>query len=93
MRSILSKIRSFASVRFFNALTLVSQAANGLLLGGNPDESISARCFRQGKLDADAGWYRAMKMVDTLFWLFQKDHCHKAWLTDYNHALKIVRQY
>lgn len=93
MKSILSNLKSFTSVRFFNALTLLSQSANGLLLGGNPDESISARCFRQGELDGDAGWYRAMKVVDFLFRPFQKQHCHKAWLTDYNHALKIVRQY
>lgn len=93
MRSILSKAKAFTSVRFFNALTLLSQTANGLILAGNPDESISARCYRQGELDGHAGWYRAMKVVDFIFSPFQKKHCYKAWLTDYNHALKIVRQY
>ncbi|HEC73101.1 MAG TPA: hypothetical protein ENI26_01875 [Methylophaga aminisulfidivorans] len=93
MTSILSKVKSFISVRFFNALTLLSQSANGLLLGGNPDESISARCFRQGELDGDAGWYRAMKVVDFIFSPFQKKHCYKAWLTDFTNAQKIVRQY
>lgn len=93
MKSILSKLKSSVSVRFFNTLTLLSQAANGLLLGGNPDESISARCFRQGELDGQAGWYRMMRVVDFLFSPFQEKHCYKAWLTDFTNAQKIVRQY
>lgn len=50
---------------------------------GSPDETISAAMWRmeqQGKL---AG--RLLRpVIDALFWLLEREHCHKAWLAEVN---------
>jgi hypothetical protein len=66
--------------------TLISQTANVWFFNGNPDESISARSYREGFLNNDAGWERRRKYIDWLAKPFETDHCHKAYLTDLFHA-------
>lgn len=51
------------------------------LLGGSPDETLSARAWRteqQGK------WLGKVfrPLIDTLLW-FDRDHCHQAYLSEF----------
>lgn len=49
------------------------------LIGGSPDETLSARCYRLGVKEdhvSDIAFY-AMKGIDKLFF-WQTEHCKKA---------------
>ena len=52
---------------FHKLSILVSQAANALLLNGNPDETVSARAYR-------CDWEKTEKVINLIFW-FDPDHC------------------
>lgn len=59
-----------------NVLIAVDQVGN-TLLGGSPDETLSARAYRteqQGKVFGR--FFRPL--IDTLFW-FDPDHCKSAY--------------
>ena len=51
------------------------------LLGGFADESLSARSYRVAK---KGYWYaKALEwFINLLFRPFQKDHCHKAYMSE-----------
>lgn len=70
--------------------SIISQGINVVVLNGHPDESISARSFRQGVLEGQTHWNRIRVAIDFLFSPVQKDHCQKAFITDYVHALFLV---
>lgn len=55
----------------------VDQLVN-TLFGGQPDETLSSRCYRQGALNGIKRWYLLMKVVNTIFF-FQKEHCKGAY--------------
>jgi hypothetical protein len=57
----------------------LSQLANTVLLGGDPNESISGRCYRQS-------WLPAMRAINALFF-WQSNHCRGAYSNDRNWAL------
>lgn len=65
---------------------LSSQALNTILLGGDPDESISGRSYRQGALEGHKGWALMRKFVDVLFSVYEQDHCKKAYQADLERA-------
>lgn len=76
--------------RFLRQLLVVgdalSQMANAIFLGGEANESISGRSFREP-------WPRAKKIIDILFSPFQKDHCKEAFLKDLHRARELVKRY
>jgi hypothetical protein len=51
---------------------LASQAINTVFFGGDPDESLSARAWRQ----RNAGWDRACTLIDRFLGL---GHCQRVW--------------
>lgn len=62
-----------------NNATAFDQLAN-TLLGGSPDETLSARAYRneqQGKLLGR--FFRPV--IDLLFW-FDENHCYKSYLSE-----------
>lgn len=76
---------------FTKAATLISQAANALLLGGHVDETVSGRAYRQGVLQSPPSprWARARRIIDRLFW-FDPDHCRKSHEADIAFARAIL---
>lgn len=59
-----------------NILIALSQLGN-TILGGYPDESMSARAWRTGKQGKLPG-VLTRPLIDGLFW-FDPDHCRKAY--------------
>lgn len=59
-----------------NVLLSIDQFGNVLLLG-DADETISARCYREGVVNGKTGWKYFGKFVDTLFW-FEPAHTMQA---------------
>ena len=53
-----------------------------VLLGGNIDETLSSRCFR----NSQKYWYAAVARVvlDLIFRPCGKDHCYQAYLSEVN---------
>ena len=70
--------------------SIISQAINVVVLNGLPDESISARSYRRGTLEGDHKWRSVQAVLDFIFYPVQKNHCQKAFSTDYIHALTLV---
>lgn len=54
-----------------NVAVVVDQAAN-VLLGGDPDETISSRCFKQ------LATCRVCRLLCAVLNLIDRDHCAKA---------------
>ena len=64
----------------------LSQLLNTVILNGDPDESTSGRCFRKGAIEGNKAWLLLMKLIDILFYPFEKNHCHMAFLDDLTRA-------
>lgn len=65
-----------------NILIALDQLVN-TLIGGYPDETLSASAYlgeREGK------WYGRIfrPIIDFLFWPLQRDHCKRAFESEYN---------
>ena len=56
---------------FERLAVLISQTGNALFLYGNPDETISARCYRNR---ASPYWGKAYFGVNKVFF-WEEDHC------------------
>lgn len=56
-----------------------SQLVNVMLLNGDPNESVSGRCFRRVVLEGSSnwGWKAGLWLIDTAFF-WQARHCQKA---------------
>ena len=50
------------------------------ILNGEPDETLSSRSYRLGQ----RYWYaNAIRIfIDTLFFIFERDHCYKSYLSE-----------
>ena len=63
--------------RIFQLLIALDQTANtavSLFIGGGwADETLSARCWRQGEIEGVQGWKRAQRIVDTI--MRSPTHC------------------
>ena len=71
--------------RLMRALDACSQLANVVLLGGDANESISGRAYRQG-------WTRTEAAINTLlFW--EPDHCRLAFEADLARARDMATRY
>lgn len=71
---------------FFNVLTLVSQTFNAVVLFGNPNETISARGFR----NTDKWWGAATVTVIDFIFFWQDEHCYQRHMKDVAFARKIL---
>ena len=69
--------------------SLVSAFFNVWLFNGNPDESISARCYREGVLLDREKWGARRVFIDWLFF-WEPEHCMKSYLIDLEHARGMV---
>lgn len=49
----------------------------------DPNESISGRAYRQG-------WAKAEKAINAVFFVFERDHCKKAYLADIERAKSLL---
>lgn len=72
--------------------SLASQLLNVVLYGGETDESVSARCHREGFLGKDPEWEERRRFVNKLFFL-QEDHCKAASDQDKAYAEKLIAMY
>jgi len=71
-------------VNFFQRLLVViSQTVNALVFAGNPDETISARCYREKRVR----WEGFLNSA--FFW--EPDHCRKSHERDVAFAKAILR--
>lgn len=62
----------------------LSQLINVVLLMGEPNESISGRCYREP-------WPRAMAIINALFF-WQVNHCRSAYTKDLEWAKNYLQQ-
>lgn len=71
---------------FGGIATWLSQGLNCALLKGNPDMTVSARCYlnRHRK-----GWRTAYRVINRLFF-WQADHCRSSFRSDVVYALSIL---
>lgn len=75
---------------FLNVLIGIDQLANAII-GGSPDETISARAWRaesNGKMLGMA--FRPM--IDFVFWPLEERHCEKAFVAEVR-KLQLPKQY
>jgi hypothetical protein len=63
-----------------------SQLLNVLILNGDPNHSISGDAWRFKRV-------KAQKVLDFIFWPFEKDHCYKAHLHDVQKATKLAQEW
>ena len=76
--------------RYIKVGDAISQLFNVLLLPRhkytNANESISGRCHR-------CGWKCAEKVINAIFYVFEKDHCRKAYIADVRRARSLIEEY
>ena len=76
--------------RYIKVGDAISQLFNVLLLPRhkytNANESISGRCHR-------CGWKLAEKVINALFYVFEKEHCKKAYEADVSRARNLIEEY
>lgn len=65
-----------------NIATCLSQLLNTVVFNGDPNETLSGRCWREQR------WW-AVKLIDTLFF-FQNEHCLHSHLADRIFARKVL---
>jgi hypothetical protein len=53
-------------------LSSFSRTFNVFFLNGRDLESTSARSYREP-------WPKAIRFIDKLLWIYESDHCRKAW--------------
>ncbi len=71
-----------------------SQLMNVIVLNGDPNESVSGRCYRRVIIDGsnNAGWRFGLWFVDKGFTAIgQTKHCQKAYLADILKARLLVK--
>lgn len=78
--------------RWLRLAALGSQLINVLLFNGSPDETVSGRAYRQGVLMQHAGWARARRVIDRVFW-WDGEHCYKSHMQDVRMAEAITALY
>lgn len=60
-----------------NVLAAISQIVNALL-GGHPNMTLSARCYRERDRLV---WGALRLIINAVFW-FDEDHCYSSWVKD-----------
>jgi len=70
-----------------NITTWFSQTLHVWLLAGNPDLTVSARCYMQRN---DPRWCVAYRIINDI-WFWQEDHCKLSFCRDVTHARQVVK--
>ena len=70
----------------------LSQGANLTLFNGSPDETISGRAWRQGRLLGHPTWAARRRRIDRLFF-WDIHHCMKSHQQDVKMARSIIKLY
>lgn len=65
----------------------LSQLGNVIIGGGNPNESISGRAWRQRRR---FGWKQARIIIDFIFLPFHKGHCQAVARNDVQRARALI---
>lgn len=68
---------------FVRVMACVSQTANVVFLNGHPNETISGRCYREGRTE----W---VEIIDAIFF-FDPEHCLGSYLKDYTWAVQTIK--
>lgn len=71
---------------FVRIATLASQFINTVFLLGNPDVTVSARCYMNRH---KRYWRTAYRAINSLFF-WQIDHCRSSFCTDVYHARHVA---
>ena len=67
-----------------NIATALSQLLNAAVFCGDPNETLSGRCWRE-----DRTW--AVRIIDSIFF-FQREHCYTSHIADRVFARKIMEK-
>lgn len=70
----------------WNVLEWFSQGLNAVLLGGNPNMTVSARCWVNRER---AGWAWGYRVINRFFF-WQVDHCKRSYEDDLRFARSIL---
>lgn len=66
--------------RCWNVSIAIDQAGGCCLPGGYPDETISARLWREGEMNGKHTWHWARIIVDAGAWLLgDSNHCQRSY--------------
>jgi hypothetical protein len=63
----------------------LSQFFNVLIFNGDPNHSVSGDAYRFNRV-----WL--VRILDTIFYPFERDHCRKAYLHDVQKAARLLRE-
>lgn len=74
------------SAYLWNLLEWISQGLNAVLLAGNPNMTVSARCYVNRER---AGWALAYRVINRAFF-WQSDHCRQSYEDDLQFARSIL---
>lgn len=74
------------SAYLWNLLEWISQGLNTVLLAGNPNMTVSARCWLNRER---AGWSLAYRAINRIFF-WQADHCRQSYQDDVQFARSIL---
>lgn len=71
----------------------MSRLGNVAVFNGHPAESISGRCWRM-RLEnpGNRWWWRLTRLINIIF-VWDPDHCRKAYLADVEYSQASVNQY
>ena len=78
--------------KLFNYTVRIGDATSQLLsvaffFGDNPNESLSGRAYRQGRIQ----WpWVALKAVINIIFFWQEDHCREAYFADLKRARQLI---
>lgn len=70
----------------WNLLEWGSQGLNAIFLAGNPNMTVSARCYMNS---ARPGWSVAYRVINKLFF-WQENHCKQSYEEDVRFAKSIL---
>ena len=68
--------------KYFKRLLIAIDQLVNTILGGYPDETISAVCYRKGKTCKVFRFFEIC--INLLFLVFEKDHCYGAYMSEVN---------
>lgn len=66
----------------------LSQGINAVFMAGNPDMTLSARCYVNR---FKPGWRTARKVINALFF-WQDDHCKASYRSDLDFAVTVLAE-
>jgi hypothetical protein len=80
-------LKSFLIKYFFNICIMLSQMGNCLLLAGNPDQTISSRCWS----NKDEPVWKQIRIAIDIIFFFHQNHCQNSHARDVENSLKLLK--